>query len=127
MEKSTKGGKRHGAGRPKGSRNKATIAREINTVAEIARVIEFAEQNEPLRLEQIASMSEIDVMRHAMLLAGLRQDWNAAASLAKEIAPYRFAKLSAVQTEISDVRGIKDLSDAELLEMIGPDGDGEDC
>lgn len=115
------GGARPGAGRKKGSPNKKTaVAIEIKQAA-VARFEQFAKkQGNFLTLAEVAKMSPIDVMQHAMLLAAMEQRWAEAALLAKEIAPYQFAKLTSTKVDATvRRRKIDELSDEELISLAG--------
>lgn len=72
-----RGGVRPGAGRPKGAANLKT--REIADLA--------AE----------AGITPLEVMLHAMRMYVNAENWNAAAMIAKDAAPYMHPKLSSIE------------------------------
>lgn len=69
------GGARTGAGRPKGARDRRTVASHADVAAVIARV----------ELEQLVRLSPVDVLRLAMLLAMRRGDLEAATAHARRL------------------------------------------
>ncbi len=62
-------------------------------------------------------MSPLEVLSYAMTFEACAGRWVQAAALAKEIAPYRHAKLSHVVTDTT-IRNISDMSDAELEMLV---------
>ena len=109
-----RGGKRAGAGRPKGVRNPATLAREA-----VARGVE-AEAAAGLTLEQIRGMSALDIMELAMHFHVGRGNFSTAAEIAARVAPYRHARVVA-PVELGPTREAQ-LSAAQ---MIAADPDPE--
>jgi hypothetical protein len=90
-----RGGHRPGAGRKPGSRDKVTIDAEQKLAEATERLA--AE----LTPEQIAAMSPLDVMLHAVKIEAMAGQWRMAAALAEKAAPYLHPKLSS---EILNVR-----------------------
>jgi hypothetical protein len=75
-------------GRKKGTPNKAKLAQEVA----LAEAAERATGSLPL--EQIAAMTPLDVMAHAMKLEAMQGKWSVAATLAERVAPYFHSKLA---------------------------------
>jgi hypothetical protein len=75
--KSMRGGHRKGAGRPKGAATKRT-----------RKIADRESQN---------GLTPLEVMLRAMREHADKKDWDAAASIAKDAAPYMHAKLASVQ------------------------------
>ena len=92
-------------GRQKGTLNKATVARKEN-LAEV-----YAHATSALTPDDIASMSPLAVMLHAMKMAAKASEWNAAAALAKEAAPYLHPKLSSETLSIRNDDGQRSADD----------------
>lgn len=100
-----RGGKREGSGRPKGARTVRTT-----------KVAEREHQN---------GITPLEVMLKAMRAHVAKDDLDAAASIAKDAAPYMHAKLASVQHQgkvttqgISiDADKLKDMSDDELAAL----------
>lgn len=127
------GGHRPGAGRPKGAKSRKTLNAEAQQQAAAERVKEFMDR-EILTMEEVARMSPLDVIRHAMMLEAATQNWGAAASYAKELAPYQFAKLTSTKVDATVRRSLEDLDDDELIalagdaeEEVGGEGEDGDC
>lgn len=78
-----RGGARVNAGRPKGSKNKRTIARE--TLAQSA-------------LGQ--GVTPLEVLLHTMRKHWKNGDQKAACEIAKDVAPYLHPRLSAIDTKL---------------------------
>jgi hypothetical protein len=72
-----RGGPRKGAGRPKGAATKRT-----------RKIADRESQN---------GLTPLEVMLRAMREHAGKKDWDAAASIAKDAAPYMHAKLASVQ------------------------------
>ena len=111
MAGSTPGVRR--GGRQKGTPNKATVAREEKLAEAYVRAVQ------ELSRDDIAAMSPLDIMLHAMKIAALADQWNAAAALAKEAAPYLHPKLSSETLSIRDddsQRGADDIK-AEIADI----------
>ncbi|NTJ00339.1 hypothetical protein G6L07_08375 [Agrobacterium rhizogenes] len=72
-----RGGPRKGAGRPKGAATKRT-----------RKVADRESQN---------GLTPLEVMLKAMREHAKKKDWDAAASIAKDAAPYMHAKLASIQ------------------------------
>lgn len=101
-----RGGQRKGAGRPRGAASKRTRA-----VAD---------------RESEKGLTPLEVMLKAMRQHASAKDWDAAASIAKDAAPYMHAKLASVQhtgrgggpiqtqSITVDAEKIKDMTDDEL-------------
>lgn len=117
------GGKRAGAGRPKGGKNKATLDAAAQIAASTARFAEF--DGAKLTLKQVAAMSPLDVLRHAMLVEAVQQNWAGAALYAKELAPYQFAKLTSAKVDATVRRSLEDFTDDELDALIGVTDESE--
>jgi hypothetical protein len=86
------GGSRNGAGRPRGSRNKTTIARES------ALKDAWTESYKNMTAEQISNLQPLDVMLIAMRLEFAAGDTKQAAIIAERAAIYCHAKRSAEAT-----------------------------
>ena len=114
-----RGGYRPGAGRKPGTRNKTADAREV--------VERHAQALSGLVPADIAKMSPLEVMLHAMSLEASAANWRAAAALAEKAAPYVHPKLSAetlnVRTDDSS-RSPEDLA-AELAEIDAREADAD--
>jgi transposase len=82
-------------GRQKGSANKATIERE-ELIAESAQ-----RSTDGLTQEQIATMTPLDVMLHAMKLEVANAQWRLAAVFAEKAAPYIHPRLASEVHRIS--------------------------
>ena len=78
---------KRGAGRPRGSRNKATLAREAAARA--------AEQEAVAELtpERVASMSSLDILRFAMRFHTAKGNLSVAAECAARLAPYEYSRM----------------------------------
>lgn len=100
-----RGGSRKGAGRPRGAASKRT-----------RKIADRESQN---------GLTPLEVMLTAMRAHADKKDWDAAASIAKDAAPYMHAKLASVQHQgkvttqgISiDADKLKDMSDDELASL----------
>jgi hypothetical protein len=79
-----------------------------------------------MTLEQASAMSSLDVLKHAMTQAIVKNDWNSAAVYARDIAPYQFAKLTSSKVDATVRRSVEDMSDDELVEFAGGIGEEED-
>jgi hypothetical protein len=97
-----RGGQRKGAGRPRGAATRRT--REI---------ADKASQD---------GLTPLEVMLKAMREHADKKDWDAAASIAKDAAPYMHAKLASVQhtganggpVQIADITRLKGMTAEEL-------------
>ena len=78
---------KRGAGRPRGSRNKATLAREA--AIRSAEVEASAE----LTPEKVASMSSLDILRFAMRWHAAKGNLSVAAECAARLAPYEYSRM----------------------------------
>jgi hypothetical protein len=83
------GGSRKGAGRPRGARNKTTIARES------ALKEAWAETYKNMTAEQVSNLQPLDVMLISMRLEFSKGDHMKAAIIAEKCASYCHAKKSA--------------------------------
>ncbi|NLS03609.1 hypothetical protein HGP14_09585 [Rhizobium sp. P32RR-XVIII] len=110
-----RGGKRTGAGRPRGAATKRT--REIADKA------------------SSEGLTPLEVMLTAMREHAKQKDWDAAASIAKDAAPYMHAKLASVQhsgpkggpIQTVDLTNVSDDQLAALEAIFGPlAGSGDD-
>jgi hypothetical protein len=81
-----KGGYRENAGRPKGRKNNATIAREKATQAVIEKITSGLTQ------EEIGQMGPVELMLYVMREMAKSGDLRTAVMVAKEVAPYTNAK-----------------------------------
>lgn len=110
---SQRGGRRPGAGRKVGGRDKSKIEADAKIAAAAATLAV------DLTPEQIAAMQPLDVMLHAIKVEALAGQWRVAASLAKEAAPYVHAKRAPVSND--------DASDDGTIVIKGglPDADGD--
>ncbi len=83
---------KRGAGRPRGSRNKATLAREAAARA--------AEQEAVAELtpERVASMSSLDILRFAMRWHAAKGNLSVAAECAARLAPYEYSRMPVLPT-----------------------------
>ena len=84
------GGARAGAGRPKGSKAVRTKAKA--TVEKAAAEM----QTSGSISAETAKMTPLDVILRSMWLAVEQGNWSAAASFAREAAPYLHSKLASV-------------------------------
>lgn len=111
-----RGGKRSGAGRPKGA-----AARKTKEIADRASA---------------EGITPLEVMLKAMRTHAEKEDWDAAASIAKDAAPYMHAKLASVQhsgpkggpIQTVDLTNASDEHLAALKAIFGPlaGGPGDD-
>lgn len=100
-----RGGSRNGAGRPKGSKTLKSRA-EGNRLAR-------------------KDLTPLKVMEKAMLEHWDKQEWDAAASVAKDMAPYVHAKLAAIQVSGPAGESIFGLSNDRIRQALAePDGNG---
>jgi hypothetical protein len=76
------GGRREGAGRPRGRKNNATLAKEAETKAAVDAV------TRDMAPEDVAKLTPLECMLRAMHMRVLAGDWTGAASLAALAAPY---------------------------------------
>lgn len=98
-----RGGKRIGAGRPKGARTVRTSKVADNAIAS-------------------GKITPLEVMLKAMHVHYNKKEYDAAAALAKDAAPYMHAKLASVQhsgpkggpVQIADVTRLKGMTEEEL-------------
>lgn len=84
-----RGGRRDGAGRPKGSRAKATVARELAANNAIDETLSR------LTKEEIKRLLPLEIMILAMHVQLQTGNMMAAVSIAEKAAPYLHAKLSS--------------------------------
>jgi hypothetical protein len=94
-------------GRPPGKRDKSAEAYRILKQHELS-------VSRAVRMD-IAKMSPLQVMLHAMSLEAEANRWPNAAKIAKEAAPYVHPRLSSVTMNANFKRSIVDLSDEELV------------
>ncbi|MBD9372779.1 hypothetical protein IB238_09120 [Rhizobium sp. ARZ01] len=103
-----RGGKRTGAGRPKGA-----ATRKTKEIADRASA---------------EGITPLEVMLKAMRTHAEKEDWDAAASIAKDAAPYMHAKLASVQhsgpkggpIQTVDLTNVSDDQLAALEAIFGP-------
>jgi hypothetical protein len=89
VKKNGHGGPGRGQGRPKGSRNKTLVAREIATKTAIDDTLARLTQ------EEIERLSPLEIMILAMHLLLTSGNLMGAVSVAKEAAPYVHAKVAS--------------------------------
>lgn len=99
-----RGGKRVGAGRKAGTVTKKRTAAQAATEATIKALTEGA--------------TPLDILIGAMKEAYARGGYMAAASFAKEAAPYVHPKLSSIEAKVDNTnRDAKELTDADLTDI----------
>ena len=127
MSQTNRGGARRNAGRPKGSRNKATITMETLANEAAVKLAAAGISNEgPLTPSRIAALNALEVLSFAMVQAAAAGNWREAADIAAKIAPYKFAKMQHVTSETTIRRSVEELSDDELLALVGTAGDEDE-
>ena len=99
-----KGGRRPGAGRPKGSRQKAQTYRQ-----------------ERLARAAAEGISPLEVMITAMRAAWDAGEVNEAVQHAVHAAPYVHPRLAATDLKVDDKRSVREYSTAELEAMLAAD------
>lgn len=109
----SKGGKRPGAGRPRGAKSKATIERELRLQKSISRATE--------------GISPLEVMLSSMRALWKEGQWAAACQIAKDVAPYVHPRLSAIGAQVDDGKDlIKQFMDAVSGSSRGLPNDQEE-
>jgi hypothetical protein len=97
-------------GRPRGAKNKRTLLREAN-IREAAARAQFdlaMTDDEPIKADSLAVMEEAMTFFYRLALKEKRRNgdadlkttrdnWREAVTIAKEVAPYRYARLSSVR------------------------------
>ncbi len=107
-----RGGARPGAGRPKGSRDKTAEARKLmedHAAAAMAGMV----------VANIAKMSPLEVILHAMTLAASAGAWDKAGQFAALAAPYCHPKLSSVDMRAVVNADASSMTDEQLLALVG--------
>jgi hypothetical protein len=120
------GGQRSGAGRPRGAKNRRTLQAEEIAAKAAKEIAAALVSGEVMTLEQASAMSALDVLKHAMTLSIIKNDWQSASVYARDIAPYQFAKLTSSKVDATVRRSVEDMSDDELIEFAGGIGEEED-
>jgi hypothetical protein len=105
------GGARAGAGRPKGSKAVRTKAKATVEKAAVEMQASGAISAET------AKMTPLDVILRSMWLAVEQGNWSAAASFAREAAPYLHSKLSSVDVHANIRKDASALTDEELMAL----------
>lgn len=88
-----KGGKRPGAGRPRGAKSKSTIERDLRLQQSIARAHE-------------QGISPLEVMLSTMRTLWKEGRWLQACQIAKDAAPYVHPRLTAVGAQLDEGKSV---------------------
>jgi hypothetical protein len=67
---------------------------------------------------EVTKLRPLDVLLRAMWTAVSQGNWSAAASFARECAPYCHPKLSAVDTNLTVKQDVSAMSDVQILQML---------